>query len=404
MPVPNLFRTIISGIGNLFGGGNQGGGGGGGGGPQPGPGQFDPNVWGGLTPGQQQEISNFYGGRTPPPQGWDPGVWGRLTPGQQRQIGGFDEPEPTFDTNISPESGIHHVIADIGGRSQTFFGRAIDDLPQQILENAQVWTNAAWESFQAMSPQERAAAMGMDTTQQTLPISNLQDFQPQQIQPGILGNIGATSRQIEESTLIGSIAQLFMPELTPGQQTASDRVRGALALTGALTSIGAGFLVGPTVGGAVIHSIGTPGTAGFISAETLGKIAINPKTITFGANIISKIFSKQTLVFLGGWATLVFFGRWAEAEGAEGITFPLNKAYEQGKWTGDWSVYDQYYPAALEMTDVEKWEEVNRLLPTSAFTGTGKKLEGVRIGVQLINDLAIKEKEIQAERALPGQT
>ena len=218
MPVPNLFRTIVSGIRSLFSGGGQ----------QQQPQQQGPN----LTPGQQQSVQQHL---APPSQ-------------------------PTFDPSASPESGIHHVTAEIGGASQTFFGSAIKDLPEQILNAAstQTFTNAQWETFQAMSPQERAIALGREDIlqQRELPISNLQDFQTQQ--PGILGNIGAASRRIEERTMIGAMINAWTPELTPEQETIQDRVRAMFMLSG--LAIGGTYLTSAgvlSVSGTANASIGT---------------------------------------------------------------------------------------------------------------------------------------------------
>ena len=143
--------------------------------------------------------------------------------------------------------------------------------------------------------------------------------------------------------------------------------------------------------------VGKPGNTGVNKLFSIGgngtKAAMNTKTMTQAETILSGgIFSTRAMVFFGGWVSSVFLGRWAQAEAAEPILFPLRDELEQAKFTGDFSIYDEYIESAREITTVTTWEQVASWSPMSAIPGIANKMKGVREGVELLDKIAQRDK------------
>ncbi len=138
-----------------------------------------------------------------------------------------------------------------------------------------------------------------------------------------------------------------------------------------------------------------------LGTNTARRLAVNTKTTALATGALSNHFGAKALAIGLPWAASVFMGKWASAEAAEPITFNLLRTAKIAEETGDWSTYDEYLEAAKEITDLTIWERVLGLSPFAAFTGSMRKLDGIRKGLELA------DKNAQAKRgqqeALAGE-
>lgn len=124
--------------------------------------------------------------------------------------------------------------------------------------------------------------------------------------------------------------------------------------------------------------------------------ASNSKTTKLAETKLNKVFSKNTLALLGGWASAVFLGQWGQAEAGEPLSIVMRDAMKQAEETGDWSIYEEAKNARDEITNMETWEKIAMWSPFAPFIGIPNKMKGVKEGGIILDKIA-EDKKIQQE-------
>ncbi len=163
--------------------------------------------------------------------------------------------------------------------------------------------------------QQNQPVRGTETvSEQTIVISKdkqgslVGSSRPTNQQQGIIGrileNIGATSRNIEARTAIGTLGQSLQPNLTPEQQTQVDRVRGAIAISSIPIALGA---AGAVVAGATGTAVSNSAIPGKLLTEQfpalglkIGGYATNTKTVGLTAKLLRTLGAPATLLAIIG--------------------------------------------------------------------------------------------------------